>query len=78
MTLWSNPGEIVFTPFMGVGSEVFGSVRLGRKGVGVELKPSYFQQAIRNMRAVDLPVAEQPDLGLVDDAALSDVMEAAD
>lgn len=45
MVLWSNPGETVFTPFMGVGSEVYGAVKAGRKGVGAELKPSYFKQA---------------------------------
>jgi hypothetical protein len=47
--LWSNPGEIVFTPFMGVGSEVYGAVINGRKGVGVELKSSYYKQAVRNL-----------------------------
>lgn len=50
VTLWSNPEEIVFTPFMGVGSEVFSPVSLGRKGFGVELKPSYFKQAIKNLK----------------------------
>jgi len=49
VTLWSNPGEIVLTPFMGVGSEVYGAVLLGRKGVGVELKPTYFKQAVLNV-----------------------------
>lgn len=52
--LWSNPGETVFSPFMGVGSEVYGAVRLGRKGVGVELKESYFRQAIKNLESVEL------------------------
>ena len=47
--LWSNPGERVLTPFMGVGSEVFGSLINGRKAVGIELKPSYFRQAQRNV-----------------------------
>lgn len=47
--LWSNPGETVLTPFMGVGSEVFGAVVNGRRGVGIELKESYFRQARRNM-----------------------------
>lgn len=46
--LRSNPGEIVFTPFMGVGSEVYQAVAMGRKGVGAELKPSYFRQAVKN------------------------------
>ena len=49
--LRSNPGEVVFTPFMGVGSEVYGAVIQGRKGIGVELKSSYYRQAVRNMEA---------------------------
>lgn len=47
--LWSNPDDIVFTPFMGIGSEVYGAVELGRKGMGIELKSSYFQQAVKNL-----------------------------
>jgi len=47
--LWSNPGENVMTPFMGVGSEVYGAVTLGRRGVGCELKKSYYNQAVRNI-----------------------------
>lgn len=47
--LWSNPGETVLTPFMGVGSEVFGAVINGRRGIGIELKPSYYKQAIKNL-----------------------------
>jgi DNA modification methylase len=50
--MWSNPGEVVLTPFMGVGSEVFGAVSLGRKGLGIELKPSYFRQAVKNLELV--------------------------
>lgn len=50
--LWSNPGDIVFTPFMGIGSEVYGAVEMGRKGVGIELKPSYFAQAVKNLTGV--------------------------
>ncbi len=49
--LFSNPGETVFTPFMGVGSEVYSPVCLGRRGVGVELKASYYRQAVRNVTA---------------------------
>lgn len=51
ITLWSNPGETVFTPFMGVGSEVYAAVCMGRRGVGVELKASYYRQAARNVEA---------------------------
>jgi DNA modification methylase len=52
LVLWSNPEEIIFTPFMGVGSEVFCAVRSGRKGVGVELKPSYYRQTVANLATV--------------------------
>jgi len=51
LVLWSNPGEKVFTPFMGVGSEVYQSVVSGRKGVGAELKESYYRQAVQNVEA---------------------------
>jgi hypothetical protein len=47
--LWSNPGDTVFTPFLGIGSEVYCAVQSGRKGIGCELKPSYFAQAKRNL-----------------------------
>jgi DNA modification methylase len=50
--LYSNKGEVVFTPFMGVGSEVFSPVSMARKGFGIELKESYFKQAIKNMKEV--------------------------
>lgn len=53
IVLRSNPGEVVFTPFMGVGSEVYGAVFNGRKGIGCELKQSYFEQAVRNLAAID-------------------------
>lgn len=62
VVLWSNPGEVVLTPFMGVGSEVYGAVTNGRIGVGVELKPSYFRQAVKNMEAATTPVEEQVTL----------------
>ena len=48
--LYSNPGEVVLTPFMGVGSEVFSPVSLGRKAIGIELKDSYFKQAKINLK----------------------------
>jgi DNA modification methylase len=47
--LYTNPTETVFTPFMGVGSEVYSPVYLGRRGIGVELKTSYFNQAVKNI-----------------------------
>lgn len=51
--LWSNPGETVLSPFGGIGSEVYTAVKLGRRGVGVELKPSYWRTAVGNLRALD-------------------------
>jgi len=51
--LYSNPKEIVFTPFMGVGSEVYSPVSMGRKAIGIELKDSYFKQAILNLKEAE-------------------------
>lgn len=53
LVLWSNPGETLLTPFMGVGSEVYGALVAGRKAIGVELKASYFRQAQRNIGAAN-------------------------
>lgn len=66
--LRSNPGETVLTPFMGVGSEVFASVALGRRGIGIELKESYFKQAIKNM-AIAVEDTRTPDQTLLFDEA---------
>lgn len=49
--LWTNPGDIVLSPFMGIGSEGYVSLEMGRRFVGVELKGSYFQQAVANLAA---------------------------
>lgn len=48
--MYSNPSEVVLTPFMGVGSEVYSPVSMGRKGIGIELKDSYYKQAILNIK----------------------------
>ena len=61
LILRSNPGETVLTPCMGVGSEVYCAVINGRRGIGMELKPSYYRQAVRNLAAAERP-AEQEDL----------------
>lgn len=49
VVLWSNPGEVVFSPFAGVGSEVYGAVINGRRGIGAELKTAYYRQAVKNL-----------------------------
>jgi DNA modification methylase len=51
VVLRSNPGEVVFTPFMGVGSECYGALINGRKAIGVELKDSYFNQSVKNLKS---------------------------
>ena len=58
LVLWSNQGERVLTPFMGVGSEVYEAVRQDRFGIGVELKESYYRQAVRNLREVGSEVTQ--------------------
>lgn len=51
--LWSNPGELVLSPFAGIGSEIYTAVRLGRVGMGIELKLSYWQTAVANLRRLE-------------------------
>lgn len=53
LTLWSNPGDIVLTPFMGIGTEVYCAVKMGRKAIGIELKKSYYRQAKRNLMMIE-------------------------
>lgn len=67
--LWSNVGETVFSPFAGIGSEVYTAVKLGRQGVGIELKPSYWRAAVDNLRRVEREIG-QPTL--FDDAEADD------
>lgn len=66
--LWSNPGENVLSPFMGVGSEIYGAVRNGRRGIGIELKPSYFRQAVKNVAQADTLEKEGESLSFKFDA----------
>jgi DNA modification methylase len=46
--LWTNENDIVLTPFGGIGSEVYQALKMGRRGIGIELKPTYYQQAVKN------------------------------
>lgn len=66
--LWSSVGDTVFTPFLGIGSEAYQSLKMHRKAVGIELKESYYDQAVKNcMKAIESK--EQIDLfeGLYDE-----------
>lgn len=65
LILWSNPGDVVLSPFMGIGSEGWVSLKLGRKFLGVELKESYWRQACRYLDEVE----GQGTLSLVDTVA---------
>lgn len=77
LVLWSNPSETVLTPFMGVGSEVYCSVRAGRKSIGIELKPSYYRQAVKNLEMLDQEQLNQASfLDDVDQTSESDMMKA--
>lgn len=61
LQLWSKKDDIVFTPFLGVGSEVYMARKLGRKGIGIELKESYFNQAVKNIMQLESEL-NQPKL----------------
>lgn len=65
VVLYSNPGEVVMTPFMGVGSEVYSPVSLGRKAIGVELKESYFKQAKINLSLCKSRFVNSSQLSLI-------------
>jgi len=58
--LWSAKGDIVLTPFLGIGSEVFCAVEMGRRGIGFELKPSYFAQAVKNLTSAGMHTDDAP------------------
>lgn len=72
--LWSNPGETVLTPFMGVGSEVYGAVLNARRGVGIELKTAYYDQAVRNVVSA-LHARGEEDSLFADDVAADSEMD---
>lgn len=59
--LWSNPGDVVLSPFAGIGSEGYESLRLGRKFIGIELKKSYYDQAVKNLLNAE-NIAESDEL----------------
>lgn len=68
LVLWSNEGESVLSPFAGVGSEVYAAVCQGRRGIGIELKPSYYRQAVKNL-AVAAPGKREDQLELLADGS---------
>lgn len=69
--LWSNKGDVVFTPFLGIGSEAYQAVRFGRRALGVELKASYFRVAVANLREAEKSTKEATLFALSSDGATS-------
>jgi DNA modification methylase len=63
--LYSNPGEVVLTPFMGVGSEVYSPVSMGRKAIGIELKDTYFKQALKNLKDIKTRFQDERQMSLL-------------
>ena len=57
--LYSNPGDVVFTPFLGIGSEVYQAIKMGRKGIGIELKPAYFDAALENIKNAEMEMRQE-------------------
>ena len=64
--LYSNENEVVLTPFMGVGSEVYSPVSMGRKAIGIELKDSYYKQAIQNVKVAENRFVKVVQKGMFD------------
>jgi hypothetical protein len=77
VVLWSNPAETVLTPFMGVGSEVYGAVINGRRGIGIELKASYFRQATRNVAAAVAAWRDHDDQSALEFSGATEDAEAS-
>lgn len=58
LRLYSNEGDVVFTPFLGIGSEVYQAVKMKRKGIGIELKPAYFEAAVENVKRAEVELGQ--------------------
>lgn len=63
LRLYSNEGDVVFTPFLGIGSEVYQAVKMKRRGIGIELKQAYFDAAVENVKRAE---SEMGQMSLVD------------
>jgi DNA modification methylase len=62
LTLWSNRGDTVFSPFTGIGSEGYQAIKMGRRFLGAELKRSYYEQAVANLRSASPETSRQLSL----------------
>lgn len=59
LQLWTNPNDLVFSPFAGIASEGYESLRLGRRFIGIELKPSYYDQGVKNLRQIEKEITSE-------------------
>jgi len=59
LQLWSNPGDLVFSPFMGIGSEGHIAIKTGRRFIGIELKESYYNQAVKNLIKIEKEIKNE-------------------
>jgi DNA modification methylase len=66
ITLWSNPDDVVLSPFSGIGTEVYVAVKEGRKGIGIELKPSYYKISCENLKEVKAGKHDSKQMDLFD------------
>lgn len=64
--LWTNPNDIVFSPFAGIGSEIYQAIKMGRKGIGIELKESYYEQAVKNCQRAENETYQETLLDLIE------------
>jgi DNA modification methylase len=69
LSLWSNPKDTMLTPFMGIGSEVYQAVKMDRKAIGCELKPTYYRQAVENLAKLDKSIQEATVFDLMETEA---------
>jgi len=75
LELWTNPGDVVFSPFAGIGSEGYVSLEMGRRFIGAELKASYYQQARRNLESAGTQLALFDTIGMRDESGRAAVTQ---
>lgn len=65
LRLYSNEGDVIFTPFLGIGSEVYQAVKMKRRGIGIELKPAYYEAAVENVKRAEMELNQMTLLDFI-------------
>ena len=65
--MYSNEGDLVFTPFLGIGSEAYQAIKMGRKAMGIELKPVYFEQAVKNIQRIEFQKSQATIFDMIEE-----------